>query len=104
MPVVIDLCIKNGTVLGTDGAVRADVLVDQGRIQGFGTAEAKETLDASGCVVSPGLVQAHVHVCQTLCRGHADDLPLLEWLSQRVWPYEASLDEAAMRACARLAA
>ena len=56
-----------------------------------------------GCIVLPGLVQAHMHLCQTLCRGAADDLPLLEWLRQRVWPYEAALDERAMRACARLA-
>ncbi len=60
-------------------------------------------IDARGCIVLPGLVQAHTHLCQTLCRGHADDLPLLEWLRQRVWPYEAALDERAMRAAARLA-
>ncbi|MCU1283207.1 MAG: S-adenosylhomocysteine deaminase, partial [bacterium] len=63
-----------------------------------------QRIDASGCIVLPGLVQAHTHLCQTLCRGAADDLPLLEWLRRRVWPYEAALDERAMRACARLAA
>src|SRR5262249_24952805 len=62
-----------------------------------------QRIDASGCIVLPGLVQAHTHLCQTLCRGGADDLPLLEWLRLRVWPYEAALDERAMRACARLA-
>jgi cytosine/adenosine deaminase-related metal-dependent hydrolase len=51
----------------------------------------------------PGLVQAHVHTCQTLARGRADDLELLDWLSQVIWPYEAKLDEAAMTAAAELA-
>jgi len=101
-----------------DGARRVvdgDVLVEDGRIlpltpsgapssAGSRSVASEEVLDASGCIVLPGLVQAHTHVCQTLCRGGADDLPLLQWLRQRVWPYEAALDEKAMRACARLAA
>jgi len=51
----------------------------------------------------PGLVQAHVHTCQTLARGRADDLELLDWLRTVVWPYEAALDEAALTASAELA-
>jgi cytosine/adenosine deaminase-related metal-dependent hydrolase len=98
------LLITGGKVITPRGIVEADVAVEDGRIQKIGHAlSGTSWLDASGCVVSPGLVQAHVHLCQTLCRGGADDLPLLEWLRQRVWPYEASLDEAAMRACVRLA-
>jgi 5-methylthioadenosine/S-adenosylhomocysteine deaminase len=62
-----------------------------------------QKIDATGCIVAPGLVQAHTHLCQTLCRGAADDLPLLDWLRRRLWPYEAALDERAMRAAARLA-
>ena len=50
----------------------------------------------------PGFVQAHVHLCQTLLRNQADDLALLDWLRQRVWPYEAWLDANAMRAAADL--
>jgi 5-methylthioadenosine/S-adenosylhomocysteine deaminase len=62
-----------------------------------------QIIDARGCIVAPGLVQAHTHLCQTLCRGGADDLPLLEWLRRRVWPYEAALDERSMRASVRVA-
>jgi cytosine/adenosine deaminase-related metal-dependent hydrolase len=51
----------------------------------------------------PGLVQAHVHTCQTLARGRADDLELLDWLRRVIWPYEAALDDAAARASAELA-
>ena len=39
----------------------------------------------------PGLVQSHVHMCQTLARGRADDRELLPWLSEVVWPYEGAL-------------
>jgi 5-methylthioadenosine/S-adenosylhomocysteine deaminase len=97
------MIVKGGTVITPEGVIRADVLVEDGRIASIGGNYEGEALDATGCVVSPGLVQAHVHLCQTLCRGAADDLPLLEWLRERVWPYEAALDEKAMRACVRLA-
>jgi len=38
----------------------------------------------------PGLIQAHVHLCQTLFRGLADDLPLEAWLARRIWPLESA--------------
>jgi 5-methylthioadenosine/S-adenosylhomocysteine deaminase len=59
-------------------------------------------IDATGCAVVPGLVQAHVHLCQAMFRGMADDLPLLEWLRQRIWPLEAAHDERSLAASAEL--
>src|SRR5437879_1230027 len=50
----------------------------------------------------PGVVQTHVHLVQTLFRGLAEDMPLLQWLRTRVWPLEAALDEASLRASVRL--
>ncbi|MCC7441750.1 MAG: 5'-deoxyadenosine deaminase [Bdellovibrionales bacterium] len=50
-------------------------------------------IDAAGLVVMPGLVQAHVHLCQTLFRNLADDRELLSWLRDRIWPYEAAHTE-----------
>ena len=105
--------LRGGTLLTVDGTRRVfvgDLLIEAGRITKLGDAEhpiapppGARVLDVRGCAVMPGLVQAHTHLCQTLCRGAADDLPLLSWLKERVWPYEAALDEAAMRASARLA-
>src|SRR5690606_19039124 len=46
-----------------------------------------------GKVLLPGFVQTHIHLCQTLFRGRADDLELLDWLKERVWPLEAAHDE-----------
>lgn len=47
-------------------------------------------IDAQGLALFPGLVQPHVHLCQTLFRNMADDLELLDWLSERIWPFEAA--------------
>jgi cytosine/adenosine deaminase-related metal-dependent hydrolase len=50
----------------------------------------------------PGLVQTHVHLVQTIFRGVAEDLALLDWLRARVWPLEAAHDERSIRASVRL--
>ena len=54
--------------------------------------EASRTLDASGCLVMPGLANAHTHAAMTCYRGMADDLPLMEWLNKFVFPAEAKSD------------
>src|SRR6185503_4212903 len=65
-------------------------------------AEADETIDATGCAVLPGFVQTHIHLCQTLFRGAADDLSLIDWLKKRIWPMEAAHSEESIRASAQL--
>jgi 5-methylthioadenosine/S-adenosylhomocysteine deaminase len=60
---------------------------------GTGEREAAETVDARGLVVIPGLVNTHCHLSQQLARGLADDVDLLTWLHERIWPYEAALEE-----------
>lgn len=52
-----------------------------------------EQIDAGGAVLLPGLVNAHTHLAMTLLRGFADDMPLQEWLTQKIWPTEAGLVE-----------
>jgi cytosine/adenosine deaminase-related metal-dependent hydrolase len=108
----VDTLIEGGVVVtcdASDRVVRADVLVKGGRIAAIGRVPRRgegraplRVLDARGCAVMPGFVQAHVHLCQTLMRGMADDLPLLEWLRSRIWPLEAAHDERSMRASAEL--
>ncbi|HEX4744283.1 MAG TPA: amidohydrolase family protein, partial [Candidatus Limnocylindria bacterium] len=102
------ILIRGGTVMAMrDGtrAERGDVLLVGSRIEDVGRVEPRpdsEVIDATGCYVLPGLVQAHAHLVQTLFRGAAEDLPLLEWLRRRVWPLEAAHDEASLRASVRL--
>ncbi len=55
----------------------------------FVAIKAKETIDASGCIVMPGLVNTHTHLPMVCFRGMADDLPLMEWLTGYIFPAEA---------------
>ncbi|MBL8726619.1 MAG: amidohydrolase family protein [Planctomycetes bacterium] len=55
-----------------------------------------------GALLLPGFVQGHVHATQTLFRGLADDLPLLPWLQQRIWPLEHAHDAESTRTSADL--
>src|SRR2546421_275865 len=101
------ILIKGGTLVTTDARdsiVRGDLFIRDGRIASIGqTGETADiTIDASGCAVLPGFVQTHIHLCQTLFRGAADDLPLLDWLKRRVWPMEAAHTAESVRASARL--
>ncbi len=102
------LLIKNAAVVTMDADNRVftgDVLVEGERIAAVGSrlaANADEILDASGRVLLPGLVQTHVHLCQTLFRGAADDLALIDWLKQRIWPMEAAHTFDSLYASARL--
>jgi 5-methylthioadenosine/S-adenosylhomocysteine deaminase len=85
--------------------IEGDVLVRDGEIITIGrlpNGTRARSLDARGCVVVPGFVQAHVHLCQALFRGMADDLPLMTWLRKRIWPLEAAHDARSLGASARL--
>lgn len=101
------LCIAGGKVLRPDMTVEmGDVLVDRdtGEILAVGDVEAGETtLDATGGVVIPGLVNAHTHAAMTLLRGYADDKPLEAWLREDVWPIEAELTSEDVRVGTELA-
>src|SRR5438552_2021042 len=102
------ILIKNGTIVTmdeNDSIVRGDLLIREGRIAKIGgqiTADADETIDAQSCAVLPGFIQTHIHLCQTLFRGAADDLSLIDWLKKRVWPMEAAHTAESIRASARL--
>jgi 5-methylthioadenosine/S-adenosylhomocysteine deaminase len=49
----------------------------------------RKTIELPGQVLLPGLVNLHTHAAMSLLRGYADDLPLMRWLSERIWPAEA---------------
>jgi cytosine/adenosine deaminase-related metal-dependent hydrolase len=108
------LLLRGGRVVTLDRSRRildADVLVEDGRIRSIGRSDGPTagrskpaTIDCTGLVILPGLVQAHIHLCQTLFRGLADDLALERWLAQRIWPLEAAHTEASIHASAMLGA
>jgi cytosine/adenosine deaminase-related metal-dependent hydrolase len=67
-----------------------------------GVEKAERKISAKGMAVIPGLIDTHLHLAQSLLRGCADDLPLVEWLRQRVWPIQGSFTEEDGRASAEL--
>ncbi len=75
------------------------VIVDE-RITFVGPAAAApelaigaEIIDGTGMVAIPGLVNAHTHVAMTLFRGAGDDMPLMTWLKEHIWPVEARMTD-----------
>jgi len=72
-------------------AIKDGFIIEVGSNNETGRAaiQAKERIDASGCIVMPGLVNTHTHLPMVCFRGMADDLPLMEWLTGHIFPVEA---------------
>ena len=106
----MSLLVRNATIVTMNPSLdvlSGDVFVRDGRIAGIGAlgdTRADRVINAAGAYLLPGFVQTHLHLCQTLFRGYADDLPLLDWLKLRIWPMEAAHTPASLAASARLAA
>src|SRR3954469_979035 len=102
------IVLRGGTLVTVDARRRVlegDLLIERDRIARMGAFRAPRgarEIDCSGKAVIPGLVQAHVHLCQALFRNQADGLELLDWLSRRIWPFEAAHDARSVRFSARL--
>jgi 5-methylthioadenosine/S-adenosylhomocysteine deaminase len=103
------LLVRSGIIITVNDRfdiINGDVSIADGRIAGIGsslTGPHDRVIDAGGGYVLPGFIQTHIHLCQTLFRGYADDLHLMDWLRTRVWPMEAAHTPATLRAAARLA-
>jgi 5-methylthioadenosine/S-adenosylhomocysteine deaminase len=97
----IDLLIKGGTIVTMDVerhiyengfvAIRGERLVEVGDAQALKNKsyKAKQTIDARGKAVLPGLINTHTHIPMTLFRGIADDVYLQDWLTKYIFPAEA---------------
>lgn len=105
--------IKNGLLVTMNAerdVLQADIYIEDDRIRAIGanlTCAGARHIDATGKLIIPGLVQAHVHLCQALFRGMADDMELLDWLKKRIWPLEGAHDKdslyySALLGCAEL--
>jgi 5-methylthioadenosine/S-adenosylhomocysteine deaminase len=102
MPLAIDLLIEPGWIIPIEPADTVlegcALAVDQGRIaallpidQALSRFQPREHLRLPGEVLLPGFVNLHCHAAMSLMRGYADDLPLMRWLQERIWPAEAKL-------------
>lgn len=110
----MNLLIKNGTIVQpssiNDRPFKADILIEGSKITKIGKIKESELkkikiakkIDAKGKFVIPGFIHTHVHLCQTLFRGTAEDVELLDWLEKFIWPAEASHNEQTIQKSAQI--
>ena len=111
--IAADLVVTNGWVVTMDPsqrivpegavAVHGNTIAAVGKMQEFSGRAAGRVIDARGGIIMPGLVNTHTHAAMTLFRGLADDLPLMNWLNDHIFPAEAALDPRAVYCGALLA-
>ncbi|MFO8109375.1 MAG: amidohydrolase [Thermoplasmata archaeon] len=86
----MSLVIKNCSMIDEEG--EWDVKIKDGEIAEIGEElYGSQELEGKGKYLSPGMVNTHTHGAMTLLRGYADDLPLDEWLQDKIWPLESKL-------------
>lgn len=86
------LLIKNTTLNNQ----KTDILIDSNKIakiQPSITTPADEIIEGNNTIAFPGFYNTHTHVAMTLLRGYSDDLPVMQWLEEKIWPFEAKLTE-----------
>lgn len=90
------MLIKGAAVIeGSHLIKNLDIKTAGNRIEAVGqdlrADRDEETLDSQGMLAIPGLINSHTHLAMTLFRGYADDMELMPWLQQKIWPMEARL-------------
>jgi len=116
-PKSADILVTNGTVLTLDAsdteiingavAISKDALTAVGPADEFSDWSVSQVIDAHGGIIMPGLINSHTHASMTCFRGLADDLQLMTWLNDHIFPAEAKLDDqkvysGALLACAEM--
>ncbi|CAJ1315643.1 5'-deoxyadenosine deaminase [Paenibacillus nuruki] len=84
------------TMNATEEVFIGDLLIENNKIVKMAPHlddHADQEIDGQGKTLLPGFIQTHIHLCQTLFRGRADDMELMDWLRKRIWPLEAAHDE-----------
>jgi 5-methylthioadenosine/S-adenosylhomocysteine deaminase len=90
------MLIKNVSLLQSGALLKGrDILIEGSRISKIGRdlkdETEEETIDGHGKLAIPGLVNSHTHLAMTLFRGYADDMALMPWLTEKIWPLEDKL-------------
>jgi 5-methylthioadenosine/S-adenosylhomocysteine deaminase len=92
------MLIKNVSILQSGHLVPGqDIRTKEGKIEQIGPELQKERgdeeIEGKGKLAIPGLVNCHTHLAMSLLRGYADDMELMPWLEEKIWPLEARLTE-----------
>ncbi len=90
------MLIKGVSLIQGGSTVKGrDILIEGKRIEKIGRDlpcnRSDEILDGRGMLAVPGLINSHTHLAMTLFRGYADDMALMPWLTEKIWPLEAKL-------------
>lgn len=96
------MLIKDVSILHSGQLVSGrDILMEEGRIarvgRGLQDESGEEAINGHGKLAIPGLINCHTHLAMTLLRGYADDMELMPWLQEKIWPLEARLTEEDIR-------
>ena len=88
--------ISHAHILRADGSVQeGSIAIEGSKIAAIGDIPAswqpERTIDAKDKFAVPGFVNAHTHASMTLLRSYADDMKLMDWLQQKIWPIEAKM-------------
>ena len=88
--------IRNASVVLPSGKVQeTDIVIEQDKIASVGKSPEgvvyDREIDGRNKLAIPGFVNAHTHASMTLLRSYADDMSLMDWLSQEIWPIEAKM-------------
>lgn len=93
------LLIKNTQILTMTGKepFQGDILIEDKKIAALGevsaqAAEGAQVIDGNRTITMPGLINTHTHAAMTLLRSYADDMELMDWLNNKIWPAEAKLN------------
>jgi 5-methylthioadenosine/S-adenosylhomocysteine deaminase len=91
-----NILLKNATLISEEGAsYTGDIAIEDSLIFAVGQIpspwQADKTIDCTNKLATPGFINTHTHAAMTLFRSYADDMPLMDWLQNKIWPAEDKL-------------
>lgn len=90
------MLLKNAEILSPEGIIqKGNILIENDEISDVGNTadelQADKIIDCTNKLAIPGLINTHTHAAMTLFRSYADDMLLMDWLQNKIWPAEANL-------------
>lgn len=99
---IITVNNSNDILCGYGIEISDNIITRMAAAEEYDFSEYDSVYKFPGLTVIPGFIQTHIHLCQTLFRGLADDLQLLDWLQKRIFPYENAHNKSSLSISARL--
>ncbi|RLI76736.1 amidohydrolase [Archaeoglobales archaeon] len=90
----MSILIKNIKIVDVNKSIQGDVYIEDNKIANVGEIKNSKhdvVIEGKNKALIPGLINMHTHAAMVLFRSYADDMPLMEWLNNKIWPLEAKL-------------